>query len=64
VLAFSGTAEKSGANERKESHRGDYVFSPHVNVENGVSWKWFALLGILRKELLKERTAPALTNGP
>ena len=48
ALAFSGTVEKSGAKERKETHRGDHAFSPHANVENGVARKLFALLGILR----------------
>ena len=52
--AFSGTGEKSGGREKNRAHRGGQTFSPHAGAENGTVSKWFALLGILREEVLKE----------
>ena len=52
--AFSGTGEKSGGREKNRAHRGGQTFSPHAGAENGPVSKWFALLGILRVEVLKE----------
>jgi hypothetical protein len=58
----AGKAEKAGAKERKRDSPGRPLRFLHVNVENGVSRKKFALLGIPGEEVLKERRSQALTD--
>lgn len=63
TLTLSGSAENLGRREGTWTHRGRRTLSPDAGAEKGPLSKYFALLGMPRKELTNAARALVLTTG-